>query len=99
MTHTILLHQATNQPSSRTYYDFDTIQAAVDHICTMYETRLKKNNPTAQNITYDISELFAWIDSQPDMACLVFEVQLQAYSPHPKDWIKQKVLSALRKQQ
>eukprot|EP00299_Pterocystis_sp_00344_P009775 c4221_g1_i1.p1 GENE.c4221_g1_i1~~c4221_g1_i1.p1 ORF type:complete len:101 (-),score=19.70 c4221_g1_i1:199-501(-) len=98
MSHTILLLQPTQQQTSRTYQDFENVQAAMEAVCGMYEKKLKKNNPAAQNITYDISDLFAWVDSQFDMACLVFEPSTQSYLPHPKDWIKTKIYQNLQRQ-
>lgn len=37
----------------------------------MYEGRLKELNPGVPNISYDISDLFAYIDSLQDLAVLV----------------------------
>lgn len=64
----------------------------------MYEEHLKKQNPTSPSITYDISELFEFIDQLPDLGCLVLRRQTGHYQPHGKDWIKQEIFKLLRKQ-
>ena len=40
-------------------------------VIKMYEGRLRELNPGVSNISYDISDLFAYIDSLPDMAAMV----------------------------
>ena len=39
-------------------------------MCAMYEQKLKAQNPAHRNITYDISDLFFFIDSLGDLSCL-----------------------------
>ena len=36
----------------------------------MYEQKLKAQNPAHRNITYDISDLFFFIDTLGDLSCL-----------------------------
>lgn len=38
----------------------------------MYELRLRELNPTLTDITYDVSNLFAYIDSLADLSALVY---------------------------
>jgi hypothetical protein len=66
-------------------------------VCRLFETQLKENNPNARNITYDVKDLFLFIDSLPDLGILVFQKNIQTYAPHDKDWIKRKVLDHLKK--
>jgi len=40
-------------------------------ICKVFEEHLKKQNPSLPSITYDISELFQFIDQITDLSCLV----------------------------
>ncbi len=67
-------------------------------ICKVFEEHLKKRNPTSPSITYDISELFEFIDQISDLSCLVFQKQTGQYKPHNKEWIKQEIFQLLRKQ-
>ncbi len=39
-------------------------------ICKFYEQKLRMQNPALRNITYDISELYAYIDDLPDLGVL-----------------------------
>ena len=41
-------------------------------ICQMFEQRLKKTKPHERKITYDISDLFDFIDTMPDMSILTY---------------------------
>lgn len=38
----------------------------------MYEEHLKRMNPNSPSITYDISQLFDFIDDLADLSCLVY---------------------------
>ena len=67
-------------------------------ICKVFEEHLKKRNPTSPSITYDISELFEFINEIADLSCLVFQKQTGQYKPHNKEWIKQEIFQLLRKQ-
>ena len=64
----------------------------------MYERGLKAMNPTLKNITYDVSDLFNYIDSLWELCCLVFRRPSNTYIPHNKEWIKSRVLEHLRRQ-
>ena len=64
----------------------------------MYEEHLKRLNPNSPSITYDISHLFDFVDQLTDLSCLVLDKSSLTYSPHNKDWIKEKIYILLRKQ-
>ena len=64
----------------------------------MYEHKLKELNPTAQHITYDISDLHNYLDSLCDIVALVFDSRTGGYIPHDRDWIKGKVFRHLSEQ-
>ncbi|KAG0470765.1 hypothetical protein HPP92_017465 [Vanilla planifolia] len=72
--HTIVLMQASQNRASRTFMDFDSISQAMDGICGLYERKLKEINPTIVNITYDIADLYNFVDGYADLSALVFEV-------------------------
>ncbi|CAM9852905.1 unnamed protein product [Heterosigma akashiwo] len=96
--HTILLIQVGEHESSRTYGDFDTISAAIDAIIKMFEDRLKKLNPTAIDISYDISDLFNYMDDLLDICALIFDNNIGAYIPEDRESIKQRTFNYLRNQ-
>lgn len=56
----------------------------------MYEQKLRELNPNVPNLTYDIADLYAYIDRLPDLSALVFDPAMQAYVPYGKEWIKKK---------
>lgn len=97
MPHTILLIQP-GKPETRTYSDYESINEAMEGICILYEEHLKKQNPNTPSITYDISQLFDFIDQLKDLSCLVYKNETNSYSPFSKDWIKEKIYILLRRQ-
>jgi hypothetical protein len=68
---TIVLLQTTNAVTSRTYLDFPRVELAIDAITKMYEERLQLISPGSKNLTYDVQDLFRWMDSLFDISCLV----------------------------
>lgn len=69
--HTILLVQADRSPRSRTFYDFESKTAAMDGVVRLFEENLKNQHKAARTITYDVADLFAFIDSLGDISCLM----------------------------
>jgi hypothetical protein len=67
-------------------------------ICGLYEKELKALNPQCSNITYDVSDLFTYLDQIADISCLVFNASINAYHPRQKDWVKKQVFNHLRRQ-
>lgn len=51
--------------------DFPSVNGALDAVVKMYEHKLKELNPAVQNITYDISDLYNFIDSLHDLCALM----------------------------
>ncbi|KAJ4798994.1 hypothetical protein LUZ62_050240 [Rhynchospora pubera] len=70
--HTIILMQTTQYRASRTFQDYDSISRAMDGICNFYERKLREIDPTNQHITYDISDLYNFIDGLADLSALVY---------------------------
>ena len=86
--HTILLLQFTSDETSKTFLDYDDIGKFVDGICQMYEQKLKLQNSDKQEVTYDVAQLFEYLDSLNDLGALVYNVNIKAYEPKGKDWVK-----------
>lgn len=97
-THTIVLLQQTQNLNTRTFMDYDTVNLAMDGVCQMFERRLKELNPGLRNITYDITDLYNFIDQLADMSALVYSQQNNMYIPYNKEWIKKKAFAHLKKQ-
>ncbi|KAG5277185.1 hypothetical protein AALO_G00114550 [Alosa alosa] len=98
MSHTILLVQPTKRPEGRTYADYESVNECMEGVCKMYEEHLKRMNPNSPSITYDISQLFDFVDDLADLSCLVYRADTQTYQPYNKDWIKEKIYVLLRRQ-
>ena len=95
--HTIILMQTAQNRSTRTFMDFDSISQAMDGICGLYERKLKELNPTLRNITYDIADLYNFIDGLADLSALVYDHSIQAYLPYDRQWIKHRTFQHLKK--
>uniref|UniRef100_A0A2K6G6N6 Enhancer of rudimentary homolog n=1 Tax=Propithecus coquereli TaxID=379532 RepID=A0A2K6G6N6_PROCO len=65
MSHTILLVQPTKRLEGRIY--------CMEGVCKMYEEHLKRMNPNSPSITYDISQLFDFINDLADLSCTGFQ--------------------------
>nr|XP_010905040.2 enhancer of rudimentary homolog isoform X2 [Elaeis guineensis] len=66
-------------------------------ICGLYERKLKDLNPTIGNITYDITDLYNFIDGLTDLSALVYDHSIQAFLPYDRQWIKQRIFQHLKK--
>jgi len=97
MSHAILLIQP-GKPETRTYSDFESVNECMEGVCHLFEDHLKRQNPNTASITYDISQLFDFIDNLDDLSCLVFQKSTMTYAPYNKDWIKEKIYILLRRQ-
>ncbi|KAK9810410.1 hypothetical protein WJX72_010282 [[Myrmecia] bisecta] len=97
-SHTIILLQPTTSRNSRTWSDYDTVSKAMDGICNTFERKLKELNPNLRNITYDIQDLYSYIDNMPDMSALVYDAKMNAYIPCNKSWIKERAFNHLKQQ-
>lgn len=61
-SHTILLVQPGPRPETRTYSDYESVNDCMEGVCKIYEEHLKRRNPNTPTITYDISQLFDFVD-------------------------------------
>mmetsp|Transcript_22351 Transcript_22351/g.63492 ORF Transcript_22351/g.63492 Transcript_22351/m.63492 type:complete len:107 (-) Transcript_22351:117-437(-) len=96
--HTIVLVQYGEARESRTYVDFEDVPAALDGVCQLYEQNLKVSHPTLKSISYDVSDLFGFIDRLGDLCCLVFSPPSNSYIPHNREWIKAQAFDHLKAQ-
>lgn len=71
MSHTILLVQPGPRPETRTYSDYESVNECMEGVCKIYEEHLKRRNPNTPTITYDISQLFDFLD-QVSLLCKQF---------------------------
>ncbi|KAK9207795.1 hypothetical protein WN944_000142 [Citrus x changshan-huyou] len=95
--HTIILMQTSPSRATRTFMDYGSISQAMDGICGLYERKLKELNPAIRDITYDVADLYNFIDGLADMSALVYDHSIQAYLPYDRQWIKQRTFQHLKK--
>eukprot|EP01112_Ceratiomyxa_fruticulosa_P021330 TRINITY_DN7466_c0_g1_i1.p1 TRINITY_DN7466_c0_g1~~TRINITY_DN7466_c0_g1_i1.p1 ORF type:complete len:103 (-),score=15.48 TRINITY_DN7466_c0_g1_i1:259-567(-) len=96
--HTIILLQTTPSRQTRTFNDFETVAQAMDGVCQLFEQKIKsENSMRGGQISYDIKDLWKFIDSLTDISALVYNPALRAYEPKAKDWIKDTVFKHLKK--
>jgi hypothetical protein len=86
--HTILLLQPDAAKASRTYFDFQALEEALQGICSVFEGKLRELNPGRAQLTYDVADLFAWLDRLPDLSVLIYEPRARLYEPHGRAFVK-----------
>ena len=86
--HTVMLLQFDAQdPHSRTYLDFDTVNDAMDGLAQIYENKMKAENPD-EDVSYDMRGLSEFIDTElADAVTMVFDETQKIYVPHGKEWL------------
>ncbi|KAJ9464299.1 Enhancer of rudimentary-like protein [Diplonema papillatum] len=99
MTHAIVMYQPTSALGSRTFSDFDTLADAMNGLCHMFEIKLKQQNPGTTELTYDVADLFKFLDSFEDLSLMQFSAEKKAYEPFGLNWIKSKLYSQLKADQ
>ena len=62
----------------------------------LYEKKLKQLNPSMRKITYDVKDIYNFMDTYKDICCLTQHEN--AYLPRDINWIKQKLFNYLKKQ-
>lgn len=95
--HTILLLQTSSSPDTRTWSDYESEDYCMEAVCKIYEEHLKRTHH-GKSLSYDIHELFAFLDCLGDLSCLVLDPRTQVYLPRSRDWIKDMVVVCLKKQ-
>ena len=96
--HTIILSQYTAAYETRSYLEFGSVPQALDALVKMYEHKLKELNPQTAHITYDISDLYKFLDSLKELVGLVLNPATNSYDPKDCTWIKEKIMAHLRGQ-
>ncbi|XP_037928017.1 enhancer of rudimentary homolog [Teleopsis dalmanni] len=91
----ILLVDPFNFQSGRTFLDYETMDACIEGICRMYEQHLVRLFPTTEVFTYDLRDLFKFMDGFRDFAVLL-RVGTDTFSPHNKEWIKDEIVAYMR---
>ena len=78
--------------------DYDSVKNLVDGLCSMYEQKLKVQHPEKKDILYDVSKLFEYLDSLADLGALLYNVNIKAYEPKGREWVKEQIYRGLKQQ-
>jgi hypothetical protein len=62
--------QATSTSATFCVNAFDQVDW-ISGMCQMFESLLKRKNPTERSISYEIDDLYEYIDGLPDLVALV----------------------------
>lgn len=57
-------------------------------VCGMYEKLLQDLNPGLPTLTYDVADLFGFLDSLSELSMLVWDRGTGTYLPRDRAWIK-----------
>uniref|UniRef100_A0A1A9VZL7 Enhancer of rudimentary homolog n=1 Tax=Glossina brevipalpis TaxID=37001 RepID=A0A1A9VZL7_9MUSC len=87
----ILFVQTNFWSKTHEYNEYNSVVECLEGVRDMYEEYLKHTNPNKSTITYDINELFDFLDQLPDIGCLVYKTSTRTYIPYNKEWIKNKI--------
>ena len=85
--------QFAKAESSKQWAEFKSVPKAMEGIIRMYENYLQKINPGIKNITYDIKNLFNYVDRLPECAAMVKDKGV--FVPRGKTWVKEQLYSKL----
>jgi hypothetical protein len=64
----------------------------------MFERRLKELYPHIKDITYDMNDLYNYIDALADCSVLVYSPDINAYMPYNREWVKKRAFAHLKRQ-
>lgn len=87
--HVLLLLQPAGE-KTRTYSDFDSILAAVEGLCSIFEETYKKENKV-QDVEYEIDDVIAFFDNFDEVLLFVYHDGLCHYLPRDFDWIRERL--------
>ena len=82
---------------TRSWDDHNNLAAALNAFIAIYEKQLKALNPALKTLTYSAADLHKYIDDLADLSILVLDPQTKQYAPHGKEYIKNAILTHLKK--
>ncbi|CAG0880625.1 unnamed protein product, partial [Darwinula stevensoni] len=91
LPHTILLVEKCIGGQKRTWSHYSNVHSAIEGVIKIYEDHLKWMNRESPRISYDLSQLFNYLDELPDLCCLVYQDHTNTYAPFDRAWIKERI--------
>ena len=68
----------------------------VDGFCNLFEQKLKLENPNTNDFSYDVLAMFTYIDGLYDLGALLYNLNIKAYEPKGKEWVKEQIYRGLK---
>lgn len=93
----LLVQQRLDQDSKR-YQEFLSLEKCLDYLLKLFEDKLRSQLQEKDNFTYDLSDLYEFLDDLPQISCLIYSDEMRNYTPHDKNWVKSKIYSHLTTQ-
>jgi len=94
-SHTILLVQFTPTSKAKSWSEHATVTDCAVSIIEAFQAELLRRHPGRGEISYEIEDLYAFVDGMHEMVCLVLDNGTKSYVPHDRAWIKEKLLGHL----
>ncbi|KAH8740308.1 hypothetical protein FG386_001583 [Cryptosporidium ryanae] len=95
--HTLLLIQYSNDISTRSYMDYDSVTQAVDGLCQIYEQSIKCAFSNLKEVTYSVDDLIKYVNSLYDICMLTRDGSNKRYIPHDRKWIVDQIFLKMRR--
>lgn len=94
----LLLVQHKVDSESKRYQEFLSLEKCLDYILKIFEDKLRTQLQEKDNFTYDLSDLYEYLDDLPQILCLIYSEEMRNFTPHDKNWVKSKLYSHLTTQ-
>jgi len=96
--HVVLLTQHDKNPRSKIWSEYKSLSQALDGVIEMFEKELEKSSHGKSEISYDVQQLFAYVDKLKDLRVMMLDSRAQMYTSKSKPWIKKQILAQLQGQ-
>ncbi|GJD08012.1 Enhancer of rudimentary [Galdieria sulphuraria] len=94
-TPVLILVQWNRNKSSKTFYEYSSLEEALQGICSWYENHLRQVQPHLARIRYEANDLLHFLQHLPQLECLLYDSREGKYIPYGQEWIKQRMLGFL----
>lgn len=94
----MLLVQFSAKLESRTFVEYNSLRAALNGICQLYEQALKESEPGVRKISYNMNDLFMYLDKMHKIILFLYHPPTRTYKVHDKIWLKDKLVKHVQGQ-
>ncbi|GJQ10784.1 hypothetical protein GpartN1_g2575.t1 [Galdieria partita] len=91
----LVLVQWNRNKSSKTFYEYPSLEEALQGLCSWYENQLRQVQPHLVRIRYEANDLLHFLQQLTQLECLLYDSREGKYIPYGKEWIKQRMLGFL----